>query len=148
MSDFNTDKQSEFSTDKLNFNSIGSVLNLIISAFKIPKPPIKPLPPPLLLIGGQLRPGVTSKEIASRIIARQSEAGLIVGDVFADGRNTAESMELIRIQEIVNSLMTEAKIEIIIPPGVPVVTVGANSGGPVVSNGATVSFASGWGVIR
>ena len=149
MSDFNTDKKSEFSTDNLNFNSMNSVLNLILSAFKIPKPPVAPLPPPLLLTGGQLRPGVTASEVASRIISRQSESGAVVGDVFADGNNIAESMELIRIEEIMNSLLTEAKIEIIIPPGVPVTTLGiGNLGAPVLSQGATTAPASGWGVIR
>jgi hypothetical protein len=149
MSDVNTEKKSEFSTDNLNFSSINSVLNLILAAFKIPKPPITPLPPPLLLTGGQLRPGVTSTEIASRIISRQSESGAVVGDVFADGNNIAEAMELIRIEEIMNSLLTEGKIEVIIPPGIPVSTMGiGNLGAPVVSFGNTTSFASGWGVLR
>jgi len=149
MSDVNTGKKSEFTTDNLNFNSINSVLNLILAAFKIPKPPVTPLPPPLLLSGGQLRPGVTSTEIASRIISRQSESGAVVGDVFADGNNIAEAMELIRIEEIMNALLTEGKIEIVIPPGIPVVTTGiGNLGAPVVSFGITTSFASGWGVLR
>lgn len=149
MSNINTDKKAETSTDNLNFNSINSVLNLILAAFKIPKPPIEPLPPPLLLTGGQLRPGVTATEIASRIISRQSAAGAVVGDVFADGDNVAEAMELIRVQEIIDAILTEAKIEVIIPPGVPVTTIGiGNLGAPVVSNGTTTSFASGWGVLR
>lgn len=149
MSDVNTEKKSEFSTDNLNFNSINSVLNLILAAFKIPKPPVSPLPPPLLLTGGQLRPGVTATEVASRIISRQSESGAVVGDVFNDGDNVAEAMELIRVQEIMDALLTEAKIEVVIPPGIPVTTVGiGNLGAPVVSNGATTSFASGWGVLR
>lgn len=149
MSDINTDKQSEFSTDKINFNSISSVLNLILGSFKVTEQPLTPLPPPLLLVGGQLRPGVAASDIASRIISRQSEAGLVVGDVFADGQNTAQAMELIRVQEILDSLLNEAKIEIIIPPGVPVQTVGiGNLGAPVISLGATTAFASGWGVLR
>lgn len=149
MSNVNTEKKSEFSTDNLNFNSINSVLNLILAAFKIPKPPVSPLPPPLLLTGGQLRPGVTATEVASRIISRQSESGAVVGDVFNDGDNVAEAMELIRVQEIMDALLTEAKIEVVIPPGIPVTTIGiGNLGAPVVSNGSTTSFASGWGVIR
>ena len=149
MSNANTEKKSEFPTDDLNFNSIGSVLDLILSAFKLQKPPIEPLPPPLLLAGGQLRPGVTATEVAARIISRQSESGAVVGDVFADGDNIAEAMELIRIQEIIDAIITEAKIEVVIPPGVPVTTVGiGNLGAPVVSQGVTTSFASGWGVIR
>lgn len=149
MSDINVDKKSETTTDNISLGSISSVLNIISAAFSVPKTPVTPLPPPLLLIGADLRPGITSSEIASRIISRQSEAGLVVGDVFGDGANTAEAMELIRIEEIINALLTEAKIEVVIPPGVSVVTLGTgNLGAPVVSFGATTNIAVGSGVIR
>lgn len=141
-------KKSEQPID-VGLESIQNVIDVILGVFKAPKPPVTPLPPPLLLIGGTQRPGVTASEVASRIISRQSEAGLIVGDVFEDGPNTAEAMELIRIEEIINSLLTEAKIEIVIPPGVQVMTVGTgNLGAPVVSMGATTNIAVGYGVIR
>ena len=141
-------KKSEFPIDT-GLGSIQNVIDTILAAFKIPKKPVSPLPPPLLLVGANQRPGITASEIASRIISRQSEAGLIVGDVFEDGPNTAEAMELIRIEEIVNSILTEAKIEIVIPPGVQVMTTGTgNLGAPVISMGATTQIAVGYGVIR
>jgi hypothetical protein len=150
MSNLNTNKKSEISTgDNTNLGSISSILKVISAAFKIPKKPLTPLPPPILLTGAQIRPGLTASEIAARIIARQSEAGLIVGDAYGDGPNTAEAMELIRVQEIINALLTEAKIEIVIPPGVAVTTIGVgNLGAPVVSQGATTNIATGSGVIR
>lgn len=150
MSNINTDKKSEISTgDNINLSSISSILNLILSAFKIPKQPVTPLPPPLILVGANLRPGITASSIAARIISRQSEAGLVTGDVFADGPNTAEAMEVIRIEEIINSILTEAKIEVVIPPGVSVTTLGiGNLGAPVLSQGATTTLAVGSGVIR
>ena len=149
MSDVNKNKQSETTTENMSMGSISSILNIINAAFSIPKQPVTPLPPPLLLVGANLRPGVTSSEVASRIISRQSEAGLVVGDVFGDGPNTAEAMELIRIEEIMNSLLTEAKIEVVIPPGVSVTTIGVgNLGAPVVSQGVTTNIAVGNGVIR
>jgi hypothetical protein len=136
----------------INDDSIGSItniLNVILSAFKIPKKPVTPLPPPLLLAGANLRAGITASEVASRIIARQSEAGLVIGDVFGDGPNKSEAMELIRIEEIVNTLLTECKVEIVIPPGVAVSTVGiGNMGAPVVSFGTTTNIAVGSGVLR
>lgn len=145
----NTNKQSETTTDNISMGSIGSILSIISAAFSIPKEPVTPLPPPLLLIGADLRPGVTSSEVASRIISRQSEAGLVVGDVFGDGPNTAEAMEVIRIEEIMNALLNEAKIEVVIPPGISVTTIGVgNLGVPVISQGVTTNIAVGSGVIR
>ncbi len=107
------------------------------------------MPPPLLLAGAKLRPGLTASSIASRIISRQSEAGLVVGDVFGDGPNTSEAMELIRVEEIINAILTEAKIEIVIAPGIAVTTMGTgNLGAPVLSQGATTQIAVGEGIIR
>lgn len=149
MSDINIDKKAEVTNDTIGLGSITSILNIILSAFNIPKQPVTPLPPPLLLVGAKLRPGITASEIASRIISRQSEGGLVVGDVFGDGPNTAEAMELIRVEEIINAILTEAKIEVVIPPGVAVSTVGVgNLGVPVISQGATTNIAVGSGVIR
>lgn len=150
MSDINTNKKSEVITsDNFNLGSISSIINIILSAFKIPKQPVTPLPPPLIMAGANLRPGITASSIAARIISRQSEAGMVVGDVFGDGPNTAEAMELIRIEEIVNSLLTEAKIEVVIPPGVGVTTIGVgNLGAPVLSQGSTTTMGVGSGVIR
>lgn len=148
MSDFNVDKQSETSSTD-DFGSIGNILNIISAAFKVPDTPITPLPPPLLLIGGILRPGLSADEIAANIISRQSEAGLIPGKIFGDGENSIELMERIRIQEIINALMLKAKIEVVIPPGVSVQSVGiGNLGAPVISLGTTTTIGSGFGVIR
>ncbi len=149
MSNVNTNKQSQTPTNNFNFSSIGDILNVISASFTVSQTPITPLPPPLLLIGGLLRPGLSADEIASNIISRQSEAGLVVGDVFADGKNSLEQMELIRIQEIINALILNAKIEVVIPPGVSVTSVGiGNLGAPVISLGYTTTIGSGYGVIR
>jgi hypothetical protein len=103
----------------------------------------------LLLVGANLRAGVTPSEITSRIISRQSDAGLVVGDVFGDGPNRNEAMELIRIEEIINALLNEAKIEVVIPPGIAVTTIGiGNLGALVISQGVTTNIAVGSGVIR
>jgi len=149
MSEVNTNRQSSSTTNTISMGSISGILSIINSAFAIPNTPVTPLPPPLLVTGANLRSGITAGEIASRIISRQSEAGLVVGDVFGDGPNTAQAMELIRIEEIVNALLTEAKIEIAIPPGISVTTIGiGNLGVPVISNGVTTNIAVGSGVIR
>jgi urease gamma subunit len=119
-----------------NLFSINGVLNTLNRAF-------------LIMFGAKLRPGLSAQSIAANIISRQSESGRVVGDVFADGPNVEEAMEVIRVQEIINALLNEAKIEVVIPPGVQVQTVGVgNLGAPVLSQGATTSMGIGDGVIR
>lgn len=132
-----------------SFSSISNILGIISSAFKIQVTPATPIPPPLLMIGAELRPGLSARNIASRIIQRQSEAGAPQGDIFSEDNNISEAMETIRVQEIVNAIQTEAKVEITIPPGVQTASVGVgNYGAPVISQGATINIASGDGIIR
>ena len=132
-----------------DLGNISGVLNTILSAFSIPEVPLTPLPPPLIMVGAQLRGGLSAKTIAARIISRQSESGRQVGDIFADGPNVEETMELIRIEEIINAILTESVVNVVIPPGVGVSTVGAGFLGiPVVSQGATTTMGIGNGIIR
>lgn len=131
-----------------NFSSIGGILNIISSAFSMPETPVQPLPPPLIMVGANLRPGLTATDIGAQIISQQSNAGRVVGNVFADGPNVEEAMELIRIQQIVQAILTQARVDVVIPPGVSVTSAGGNAAGPVVSQGATTSMAIGSGIIR
>jgi hypothetical protein len=55
----------------------------------------------------------------------------------------------IRIEEIINAVLTEAKVDVVIPPGISVMTIGVgNLGAPVVSQGATTTMGIGDGIIR
>jgi len=131
-----------------NITSVSGLLNVILTAFKIPDTPIEPLPPPLILVGAKLRTGLSPQTIAANIISRQPNSGRVVGDVFADGPNVEEAMELIRIQEIINAILNDAKVDVVIPPGISVTTVGTSPLGPVVSQGVTVTMGIGDGIIR
>lgn len=148
MSCKNTSKKTKQSNG-FNLNSISGVLNLILTAFSIPDEPVSPLPPPLIMTGAKLRPGLSSSAIAARIISRQSEAGRQVGNVFADGPNVEEAMEAIRAEEYINAILTEAKVDVVIPPGTQVTAVGVgNLGAPVMVQGATTNMAIGDGIVR
>lgn len=139
----------EIPSSGFNLSSLSGVLNVVLSAFAIPETPIEPLPPPLIMSGAKLRPGLSAQGIAAEIISKQSEAGRVVGDVFADGPNVEEAMEVIRIQAIINAILNDAKVDVVIPPGVQVTTVGVgNMGAPVVSQGATTAMGIGDGIIR
>jgi hypothetical protein len=132
-----------------NISSMSSVIETLKAAFSIPRTPLSTLPPQLLLVGSKLRPGLSPRNIASRIISRQSEAGAPVGDIFSENSNVMESMMVIMIEEIISAIQLDAKIEITVPPGVQVTTTGAgNLGGPVVSQGMTTNIGVGTGIIR
>jgi hypothetical protein len=155
LSDLGKNAKQKFSeiTDSVenifDLSTMTGVLNLILSAFKLPETPVEPLPPALIMVGAPLRPGVSSKEIASRIITRQSEAGLPVGDVFSDGPNTTEAMLVIQCEEIIGSLLNESVVNVVIPPGVGVLGVGVgNLGAPVIIQGVTTTMGVGNGIIR
>ena len=127
---------------------IKKILSIISGAFNTPQAPISPLPAPLLMVGANQRTGLSAQAIASRIISRQGEAGCVVGTNIDGSPNIAEAMEVIRVEEIIQALITEAKIEIVLPPGLTISAIGANAGGPIVVNGATIMFGIGSGVIR
>ena len=130
-------------------SSMSNVLKTLKAAFSVPRTPVESLPPQLILIGAKLKPGLSARNIASRVIARQSETGAPVGDVFSENSNMMESMIVVVVEEIVSALQLDAKIEIVIPPGVQVTTTGlGNMGGPVISQGATTNIAVGEGIIR
>jgi len=148
MSDFNTDKQSEIPNTS-DLSSMSNILDVIDAAFQIPDEPLTPFPAPLILIGGDQHTGLSADEIAANVISRQSEAGILPGDVYADGKNSMELLIRIIVQEIVNALMLKAKVEVVIPPGVSSTSIGiGNLGAPVVSRGETTDIGSGYGIIR
>lgn len=142
-----TDKKDE-NVDTGFLDSIDGVLDTLLAAFTIPEEPVKPLPPALILVGGKLRPGISTSSVVSNVIARQSEAGLPVGDVFADGPNTNELMIKIIVEEIVNTLLNDCVVNVVIDPGIPVYVTGSNGGGPMISLGHTTTHATGNGIIR
>jgi hypothetical protein len=129
-------------------DSIDGVLDTLLAAFSVPEEPVSPLPPPLILLGGKLRPGISTTSVVSNVIARQSEAGLPTGDVFADGPNSNELMIKIIVEEVVNTLLNECVVNVVIDPGIPVMVAGANGGGPMISMGYTTLYGSGNGIIR
>lgn len=101
----------------IDFSSIDSIIggfDKVLSLSSIGGPP--PVPTPLILIGVPQRAGLSPTKIASKIIARKSEAGLPVGVLPSGGVNPDEIMERIRIEEIVKAFQEDAIITVAIPP--------------------------------
>lgn len=128
--------------------SLTSIFKTISSALDASRTPPPEIPSLLLLTGAKMRPGLSPILIASKIISRQSEAGAPIGVLPSGGRNIAEAMEVIRVEEIIDALLTDARIDVVINPGIPITAQGANAGGPMISIGQTISLGSGNGIIR
>lgn len=100
------------------------------------------------MIGAKFREGLSAIDIASKIIERKKEIGIGLAPLPSGGENIDLKMETIRVEEILNALLTKAKIEVAIPPGTPIQSTGGNAGGPIVVVGTTIDISKGEGIIR
>jgi hypothetical protein len=134
---------------RADVSSLSSILNVILSAFRLAQKPAQPIPPPLLLIGKNLRPGMSARNLTARKLSRvEADAGVPVGDVFADGPNKLAQQTRIEDEELVTMLQTEAKVDVALDPGIIQVTSTGFAGPiPVVAQGANTLPAFGSGGI-
>ena len=114
-----------------------AIAAILKRAFKVQKKLI-PLNKEEILIGVKFREGLSSIDIASKIIERKKAIGIGIGPLPSGSENIDLMMEVIRIEEIVNAIKTKMKIEAAFPPGVPITASGGNAGGPIVVNGTTI----------
>tara|TARA_B100001175_G_scaffold296181_1_gene284901 strand:- start:280 stop:684 length:405 start_codon:yes stop_codon:yes gene_type:complete len=118
----------------------------IIKGFINPPIPPKPLPQAAILMGGPLKPGLSAVDIASEIIAKKKKLGIPIGPLPSGGDNIELMMETIRVEVIVENLIKNARIQIAIPPGIPLSATGGNAGGPLVAAGTTTAPVTAYGV--
>ena len=133
----------------IDFSSIDAIIGgftKVLNLSSIGGPP--PVPTPLILIGVPLRAGLSPTKIASRIIARKSEAGLPVGALPSGNINPDEIMERIRIEEIVKAIQQDMIISVAVPPGITLTAAGISPTGPVSVFGSTITFTKGYGVAQ
>ena len=102
--------------NEINFKQPKSILNGILNLFKIPIQLPTPLPKELIL-ASQTRPGLSARKMAARVIQRQAEAGIPVGPLPSGKISPDEIMERIRMEEIVNAITTEMRVDVAIKPG-------------------------------
>jgi hypothetical protein len=135
----------DINPNEINFKNPTSILKGLLNLFKVPKSMPQSIPKPLIL-ASKTRPGLSPSLIASRIIQRQAEAGIPVGALPSGQTSPGEIMERIRIEEIVNAITTEMKIDIAIPPGAQSVVSGFAGPVPVTGTAVKVSIDGGSGV--
>lgn len=132
----------------IDFSNIESIIGGFQKVLTIKVPNTTRVPAPLILIGSPLRSGLSPTKIASRIIARKSEAGLPVGALPSGGVAPDEIMERIRIEEIVKALQQEATITVAIPAGTALTAAGTSPAGPVTVFGSTITITTAFGILQ
>ena len=136
-------------TSNGSVSSMSSILKIILSVFSLMKQPADTLPPPLIFIGAKLRPGLSARDMAARVISRFSESDAVNGEIFQEGNNVMTALEVIRMEEVVNAIQTEMKISSTIDPGAMVINAsGANGGGPVTVVGTNINITESAGVAQ
>jgi len=128
-----------------NFKQPKSILSALLALFRVPTS-IQASTPKALILASKGRSGLSPKMMASRVIQRQSEAGLHVGPLGTGEVNPAEIMERIRMEEIVNSIATEMKIELAITPGGKSTVTGTAGPIPVVGTAILSEILGGSGL--
>lgn len=128
--------------------SIEEVQKIVQLALNSIDTPSASVPAPLVLLASN-KNGLSAREVAKNIIARQSEAGAPIGALPDGQQSVSEKMEFIRAQEIINHFISNARIKVVIPPGTPIQASGIDATGtPVQVFGSTVGLAIGNAIIE
>ena len=114
-----------------------AIAAILKRAFKVQKKLI-PLNKEAILLGVKFREGLSSIDIASRIIERKKALGIDIGPLPSGAENKDLMMEVIRIEEIVDAIKTKMRVEAAFPSGVRITGSGGNAGGPMSIVGETV----------
>lgn len=128
--------------------SIETICKKITDIIDKARSPIATIPSILLVCSAIKRPGMSSMMIASRIIQRQAEAGAPYGPAADGSSNIMEAMERIRVEEIVNALKMDSRVQVGIPIGaLQIVVTGGNAGGAFVAQGININDGHADGII-
>lgn len=130
----------------VDFSKAREVIGALLALFKVPSIPAPPINKRQAL-SATLRPGLSPTKIAANIIKRQSEAGAIIGANDDGSANISEKMELIRVEEIIKAIVSDARVTVVNLPGQTVKSEGGNAGGPIVTIGTTLTTSTAYGVM-
>jgi hypothetical protein len=111
---------------------VATFFSSLISDVRVKLPKLK-LPKILL---AKARPGIDSDVVAASVISRFSEIGIPTGPLEGGQPNVMEAYTQILLEELVDAIHTDMRVDGAVDPGMIVTSMGANAGGPVASTGA------------
>jgi hypothetical protein len=102
--------------------------------------------PKILL--AKLRPGLDSGILATSIISRFNEMGIPNGPLENGNPNVMEQYTKVLVDEIVDAIQSDMRVDAAVDSGIVVTSVGGNAGGPVASTGANPAPHSATGIAQ
>lgn len=100
------------------------------------------------ILMGKIRPGLNADAISSSAISRFKEAGIPTGPLSEGTPNAMEEYTKIIIEEIVDAIQNEMRVDVAVDIGMQVLSTGGNAGGPVVSTGSNLQPHTAVGIPR
>lgn len=131
--------------DLTNIDSLVGYLNGIIDK-GISTP--QSVPSPLILLGAVNKKGLSAREITKEVITKSQSFGVPIGNLPDGSESVSEKMIYVMVETILEHIIKNAKITVVIPPGIPVTTTGVAGVIPVVTQGATINYATGYAIIQ
>lgn len=127
-------------------NTIQKLSSFIQNKLSIPLIPISAI---MLVCSTIKRPGLSPMLITSKIINECGEKGMPIGVNIDGSPNLMNQMCFIIVDQLVNALKLDGKVEVAIPPGSIVSSgFGINAGGMMPVTTYNMSAVSGSGIIR
>lgn len=94
----------------------------------------------------KFRPGLDSDSISSEVIAKFDKIGIPSGPLENGTPNVMEEYTRVMMDEVVDAIQTDMRVDVAIDAGMTVLGTGANAGGPVVTTGSNPAPHSGNGL--
>lgn len=129
--------------------NISDISNSIKSLFNVTRQPAPEIPGMLMAIGCTQKPGLSTVVSTGNIVKAISKHN-IPTDPMPDGsENKTVAYTIAVVEEIFRAIREDANIQVAHMPGaISILATGANSGGPVVSQGININFSKGQAIIQ
>ena len=129
--------------------NIADISNSIKSLFDVTKQPAPEIPGALMAIGCAQKPGLSTIVSTGNIVKALNAHG-IPTDPLPDGtENKTVALIIAVVDEVYRAIREDANVQVAHMPGaITILATGANSGGPVVSNGININFSKGQAIIQ
>ena len=129
--------------------TIADISNQIKNLFNVSRQPAPEIPGMLMAVGCVQKPGLSSKVSVGNIV-RVLDKHEIPTDPLPDGtENKTVQLVLAIVDEVYRALREDANIQVAHSPGaITILASGANSGGPVVSQGININFSKGQAIVQ